>query len=258
MASYHRRGSRILTWFDRLPLKLASGLVSNCKAIAQEAVSVDRLPPERAFVIYNGVNTRNFRQGKDIALRAQMGFAPTAVVFGMIANFHYIKRHIDFVQAAEQIRKTHVNARFLMAGADQGELYGIRQEICARGLDSSFTVVAGTSEPERYYRAMDVYVSTSEVEGMSNSIMEAMATGKPVIATDVGGNPELVIDGETGFLVPPYSPQELAARASTMISDSAMRYRMGQAAFRVVGERFTVESMVRAHEKLYIFLQAQA
>jgi glycosyltransferase involved in cell wall biosynthesis len=258
MASYHRRGSRLLTWFDRLPLKFASGLVGNCKAIAEEAVAVDKVPLERTFIIYNGVNTESFRQGKDIALRAQLGFGPNAVVFGMIANFHYIKRHIDFIQAAEQIHKIDLDARFLMVGADQGELPSLRREIRARGLDSSIAVVEGTSEPERYYRAMDVYISTSEVEGMSNSIMEAMATGKPVIATNVGGNPELVIDGETGFLVPSHAPQEIAARASTMLADSAMRNRMGQTAIRVVEERFTVKAMVRAHEELYQMLVSAA
>ena len=254
MASYHRRGSRILTWFDRLPLKLATGMVGNCEAIAREAVATDRLPEHRAFTIYNGVDTRHFRQGCDQALRQNLGFAPEDIVFGMIANFHYIKRHIDFVRAAEQICKAAPQAKFLMVGSDQGTLPELRKEIHARGLDSSFAIVAGTSEPERYYRAMDAYVCASELEGMSNSIMEAMASAKPVIATNVGGNSELVIEGETGFLVAACAPSQIATCASMLLSNSWMRARMGQKALRMMEERFSVDTMVRAYEELYLTL----
>jgi glycosyltransferase involved in cell wall biosynthesis len=251
MASYHRRGSKVLTWFDRLPLWLASGLIGNCDAIAREAVTTDRIPSEKAFTISNGVDTKSFRQGRDAALRAELGFAPDNVVFGVIANFHNIKRHADFVLAAEKILKDEPQARFLMIGADYGTLPELRKQISERGMDACFVIVSGTSEPERYYRAMDVYVCASEVEGMSNAIMEAMASGKPVIATNVGGNSELVSNGESGFIVAPYAPNEIAACASMLISDSGLRSRMGLRGLRRVEERFSVNVMVKAHEKLY-------
>jgi glycosyltransferase involved in cell wall biosynthesis len=251
MASYHRRGSRILTWFDRLPLRYATGLVGNCDAIAKEAITADGLPAERAFTIYNGVDRTSFHCGRDEELRADLGFAADNIIFGVIANFHSIKRHLDFVLAAELIHKRAPQAKFLMVGLDYGELPELLREIRARGLDSCFEVVAGTAEPERYYRAIDVYVCASEVEGMSNSVLEAMASGIPVIATNVGGNPELVSHGETGFLVLPFSPTEIAACASTLILDRNLRCAMGRSALQIVKERFTGDAMVQAHEALY-------
>lgn len=251
MAGWHRRGSAILTWFDRLPLRFAAGLVGNCKAIAEEAVVLDGLTPERAFTIYNGVDLNVFHTGRDEALRRDLRFARDDVVFGVVANFHHVKRHTDFVRAAEEIRKSAQHAKFLMVGTDQGTLADLRTEIHERSLDPCFAVVTGTTEPERYYRAMDVYVCSSALEGMSNSIMEAMASALPVIATVVGGNSELVTSGETGFLVSPYAPPEIASRALSLITQNDLRVRMGDRALRTVEERFSVAAMVRAHEELY-------
>lgn len=145
-----------------------------------------------------------------------------------------------------------------MVGSDYGELPELLREIRGRGLDSCFEIVAGTAEPERYYRAMDVYVCASEVEGMSNSILEAMASGIPVIATNVGGNPELVVNGQTGFLVPPFAPDMIAANALTLISERILRSGMGRRALQIVQERYTADAMVKAHEDLYSDLVGKA
>ncbi|MGD0730950.1 MAG: glycosyltransferase, partial [Terracidiphilus sp.] len=122
MAGFHRRDSKLLASIDRLSLRSASGLIANCEAIAQEAVALDGLAPERAFAIYNGVDTKVFYPGTEEDLRRDLGFAADDIVFGVMANFHYRKRHIDFILAAEQIRKSAAQAKFLMVGSDDGML----------------------------------------------------------------------------------------------------------------------------------------
>ena len=258
MTGLYRRKSRLLSWLDRMPLRVASALVGNCEAIAAEAVAIDRLDRGRVFTVYNGVDAGVFHEGAEPLLRQQLGFGPDDVVFGAIANFDARKRHIDLVRAAQQLRETSRRAKFLMVGADRGELASLQSEIRGHGLEDSFVIRPVTREPERFHRAIDVYVSASETEGMSNSILEAMASGKPVIATAVGGNPELIRNGSTGYLVPPYAPEAIAAGARVLMNDPVLRFRMGSNARRTVEQRFSTAAMVSASEDLYTHLLAKA
>jgi glycosyltransferase involved in cell wall biosynthesis len=98
---------------------------------------------------------------------------------------------------------------------------------------------------------MDVFVLASIWEGMPNAALEAMAVGLPVVATGVGGTPEVVADGETGLLVPPRDPDGLSQAIARMLHDPELWRRMGQAGRRRVGQRFSVERMVRQTERLY-------
>jgi glycosyltransferase involved in cell wall biosynthesis len=106
-------------------------------------------------------------------------------------------------------------------------------------------------------RALDVYVLCSESEGMSNTILEAMASGRSVVATAVGGNTELVVDGETGLLVRPNHPHQLATAIMKLLREPACRRRLGQCGRRRVEEQFSLEGMVRNYAKVYLELFAR-
>ncbi len=247
----HRYGSSILRWIDRFPPRRANALVGNCAAIAEEAVSLDGIARDRAFTIYNGVDSTLFHPGQELSLRRSLGFNDSDLVFGTMANFHPCKRHTDFIHAAKLMSSEVLKPKFLMVGRDQGTLQSIKCEVARLGLERQCVIVAGTTEPEKFYRAMDVYVSASEVEGLSNSILEAMASARPVIATRVGGNPELVVEGETGFLVPRYTPLAIARGMSLFAENDELRTRFGVNARRIVQERFSLAAMVHAHQDLY-------
>ena len=103
---------------------------------------------------------------------------------------------------------------------------------------------------------MDVVALPSLTEGFSNVIIEAGAAGRPVVATRVGGNPEAIVEGETGLLVPPRDPAALGEAINTLLADPDRRQRMGAAARRRVHELYTVERMVERWEKLYLELAA--
>ena len=254
MASFHRRGNRVLQWADRFPLRYATAIVSNCDAITKEIVEIDRFPAQRTFTIYNGVDTDRFATTRNRPLRAELGFLDSEFVFGVVSNFHKVKRHIDFVHAAKEIAGEVPHARFLMIGEDRGTLPEIRQCIEAQSLAGKFVIVAGTAEPEKYYRCMDCYVSTSEIEGLSNSILEAMASGLPVIATNVGGSAEIVRHGESGILVSPFAPEEVAHSARLLAKDLDLCARMGRRGRALAESKFSLRSMVEAHEHLYEML----
>ncbi len=258
MAGLHRRNSLFLKWMDRVPLRFADAIVGNCKAIAAEAMAVDGVERSRAFTIYNGIDTHIFHEGSESPLRRKLGFAPEDVVFGAIANFDASKRHIDIVHGARHLQDRVPHSKFLMVGADRGELPFLRSEIQRLGLEDAFVILPRTREPERFHRLIDVYVSASVTEGMSNSVLEAMASGKPVIATAVGGNPELVTPLTNGFLIPTCLPEALAKCAEKLGTDTAQRLLLGRNSRRIVEHQFSIGEMVRVSEELYVELLCRA
>lgn len=258
MVGLYRRNSLVLSWIDRLPLLFANAIVGNCKAITAEATAVDGVDPSRAFTVYNGVDTHLFHEGREPSLRHELGFTDKDVIFGVIANFDASKGHIDLIRAAHQLQARAECAKFLMVGADKGQLASLRSEILRLGMERKFVIQPRTSEPERLLRLIDVYVCASVTEGMSNSVLEAMASGKPIIATAVGGNPELVTPVTNGFLVPPRSPEAIAVCIENLCRDADLRAAMGLNGRRIATQRFSTAAMVRASEDLYLNLVSRA
>jgi glycosyltransferase involved in cell wall biosynthesis len=236
---------------DRMISRLGHFMVGNAHAVTRELVEIDGLAPDRTGTIYNGVDTERFHtQGSDF-WRARHGWENGEVVFGMVANFFGYKRHLDFVSAAAILHRQYPQARFFMAGEDRGELSTVQTAIASNGLGTVVRAMPGTAHPEDLYASMDVLVSCSDSEGFSNVILEAMASGKPVIATAAGGNTEAVVDGSTGFLVPCRSPADLARAAECLLQDQPLRRRIGLSARQRAEDHFSVLTMVRSHEQLY-------
>lgn len=254
MALCHRRGRRVLQWADRFPMRFATAIVGNCNAIAEEMVTIDHFSRNRALTVYNGVDTERFNPEKNQPLRSELGFQASDFVFGIVANFYARKRHIDFVRAAREICECYSHAKFLIIGEDQGTLCEIREYLTAHSLLGRCVIITGTAEPEQYYACMDCYVSTSEVEGLSNAILEAMSSALPVIATNVGGTAEIVRHGESGFLVAPCAPAEIAQKARWLIEDRALCARMGRCGRAIAETKFSLKKMIEAHECLYTAL----
>jgi glycosyltransferase involved in cell wall biosynthesis len=98
---------------------------------------------------------------------------------------------------------------------------------------------------------LDIYACSSETEGFSNVLLEAMAAGKPVVATSVGGNPDAVADGVTGILVPPRDPARMASALETLINNADLQRQMGRAGLRRAAEKFSLDAMVQRHQELY-------
>jgi glycosyltransferase involved in cell wall biosynthesis len=98
---------------------------------------------------------------------------------------------------------------------------------------------------------MDLFILSSHSEGCSISLLEAMASGKPVIATRVGGNPELVLEGKTGFLVPPAEPEKLAEKIIFLLKNEDLRLKMGDEGRKRAKEKFSLEVMIKNYEELY-------
>jgi glycosyltransferase involved in cell wall biosynthesis len=186
----------------------------------------------------------------DAGARRRLGLPETAPVIVCLANFTPTKGQAVIVDAMAALTERFPGIRAVLAG-DGPELAAMRERAAARGVAGSVLFPGSFREPWDLLRAADVFVLASEIEGLPLVVLEAMSQGVPVVATDVGGMPEAVIDGVTGFLVPPRDPAALAAAITWILSDTAVALRMREAALARFEQRFTMERMLESHRDLY-------
>lgn len=206
--------------------------------------------------ICNGVDTQNFYPGmgeRVIPAGCVMELAGKLVV-GTVGRMHGVKDQITlvkaFIEAAKRSLPFCQQARLMLIG--DGPLREQALELLSEhGLAASAWLPGERSDIAEILRALDVFVLPSKAEGISNTLLEAMASGLPVIATRVGGNTELVLDGESGILVDKENPQQLAGAMLELFHDEDKRQRIAAAGLQRVREEFSIDSMVTRYQRLY-------
>jgi glycosyltransferase involved in cell wall biosynthesis len=168
-----------------------------------------------------------------------------------VSNFYPYKGHEELVDAASRIVPAFPNVVFLLAGRDSGTMEATRARVRERGIGGSVRFVGSRTDVPDLLRASDFFVHPSRTEGFSNAILEAMAAGLPVVACDVGGNPEAVVDGETGRMVPSRDAAAFASAIAELLADPEKRKAMGEAGRHRAAERFSLDRMVGEMESLY-------
>jgi glycosyltransferase involved in cell wall biosynthesis len=181
------------------------------------------------------------------AIRDGFGLPPDAPLVTLVARFQRVKGHDVFIDMATRVAARHPAAQFVVAGEDA---FGVtadarfRREVLAQAARvasrAPVRFLGWVDRPERLIAASDVVVCSSRFESFGMVHLEAMASGTPVVSTDVGGPAETLVDGETGWLVPPDRPDLLADRVAALLADGALRGRMGRAGRARVVEQFTV------------------
>lgn len=221
-------------------------------AVADAVVRSDHLDRARLVKIYNGVNAAQFAPPsleQAAAAKRQLGFGPADFVVGMVAGFRPEKNHEMFFEGAVRARERIPNLKLLAVGGGP-LLEQFRQHYAQQGDWVKFT--GDTSDVVSALHAMDVgCLLPSMNEGFSNAVVEKMATGLPVIVTDVGGNAEAVINGENGFVVRPLDTAEFARALVDIHTDAGRRAAMGRRSRELVEQKFSLEQMCRRHESLY-------
>ncbi len=214
---------------------------------------------EKIRVVYNGVDTQRFCP--DLAARhrwrAKLGLG-NSITVGSVGRMVPIKDYGTLLEAAIAVLEKGVDLRVILVG-DGPELPRLQQRAQSSSLLANSVSFAGACDavPE-LLNAMDVFALPSLHEGMSNTLLEAMATGLPVLATRAGGNPEVMSDGIHGWLFAPRNVPELADRIYQLATDNAMLMQFGRAARQHVVEQFGLESMLRRYQSLYLELAAQS
>lgn len=251
LPSQYRSDDRLPAAVERFSMRFLDQMLGNSAAVTRTIVNDDRYPGQRVDTIYNGVDTVRFNRSNSRHWREAMGWRPEHVVFGTVANFFSYKCHTDVVEAAAAMRTPFPQARFVLVGQDRGSMPMVRARIAELKLEDVITIVPGTGTPEDVFAAMDVYICPSATEGFSNVLLEAMASGKPVIATDVGGNPELIHNRKNGFIVPVKSPSSIVEAAASFLADAALIASAGAESRALVEQNFSVTRMVERYHQLY-------
>lgn len=225
--------------------------VTAISAATREAlVAFENFPRSRIEVIYNGINGSRSKVLPNLKLKRSLGISEDAFVMGTVARLDSIKNHNMMIKALKIVRKSHPEA-FLIIVGDGPERERLERLVSELNL-SSYVIFTGFKEDTHlFYSIMDIFLLTSFSEGTAMTLLEAMASSLPCVVTKVGGNPEIVEDRITGFVIPSDDEITLADKINTFLGDTSLRKNMGEAARIRFEERFTVDKMVRAYEKLY-------
>ena len=260
------RGSPDLPGFRRLPwplrvlsLRGVQKLMVNADSIRQRLAN-DGLPPERLILLENCVELPEAASPVDLS---GLGLEDSDRLVGTIGNLRSVKNHLLFVRAMAQALPSHPRVRALIVGQelpDEPELpQRIDAEIARCGLEGRVLRIGFRSDVLGVLTRLEVFCLTSESEGMPNTILEAMAAGKPVVATRVGGVPELVVEGETGLLADRGDVEGVATGVTRLLSDRHLAERLGRAGRDRVVARHRCSDAAGRLESLYrVALQASS
>jgi sugar transferase (PEP-CTERM/EpsH1 system associated) len=208
------------------------------------------IPARKVATIHNGVDLERFAPGHRAEARAALGLETGAPIIGTVGRLDPVKDQAGLIRAFAGLAGADPRPLLVIAGDGpcRPELEALVRDL---GLGASVRLLGERHDIPRVLAALDVFVLPSIAEGISNTILEAMATGLAVIATRVGGNPELVDDGITGQLVPKQDPPALREAMAAMLADVPARLARGVAARRRVVELFSLHDMCRRHAALY-------
>lgn len=209
-----------------------------------------RIDPERIQVIHSGLDTTKFKSRRDPdQLKEQLGLSPERLTYTMVARLHPVKGHRYFLTAARRLVDAGIPAQFLLIGEGISRPE-IEAQVKELGLESLVYMPGYYSEVEDIYRLSDVLCVPSLMEGLGLVILEGMYFGVPIIASRVGGIPELIEDGKNGLLIPPADAEALYEAMYKMACHPELMQELAQEGRRRV-QHFTVETMARQVEECY-------
>jgi glycosyltransferase involved in cell wall biosynthesis len=239
-------------WLERQALRAADYVLGHSTVVVDE-LKQNGISPIRIRLIPNGIDLQPFNEApcRDEA-RAREGWPPQAVVFVVLANLLPYKGHEDLFVALRGMGQKDADWIAVLIGSGRPERERFLRGLAAQfGLKDRVVFAGQRADVPSMLSAADVGVLPSHQEGFSNALLEYMAAGLPVVATNVGGNRDAVVDGKTGFLVPAASPDALSKALDRMRLDASLRPNMGQEGRARVSECFSLTHCVNAYEVFY-------
>ena len=237
----------------------ADVIVGNSDAVLEAVAARRGVNGKRLVKIYNGVDTSVYTPDAGNGAESFPGIPSGAPLVGAVGRLNPIKGHTYLVAAWPHVVARTPEARLLLVGPAR-DVDRARLEEQARGTGCADRIhfLGQRRDVPRILPQFDVVALPSLTEGFSNVIIEAGAAGRPIVATRVGGNPEAIVEGETGLLVPARDPEALAGAIVMLLSDPVMRARMGEAARRRVVNLYSVDRMIEGYDRLYSSLVQDA
>lgn len=249
----HQERHILLKPLDLFANRLSHRVTVNSKAVWKDTVNRDYIDQKRLVLIHNGVDSLAFESARPFReeTRRKLDIKSRERVIIVVANLIPYKGHSDLLKAAYEVLKRIPHSVLLLAGEDRGIGKDLKEMAIELGIADRVRFLGLRNDIPQLMAASDLSVLPSHEEGFSNVILESMAAGLPVVATRVGGNPEAVEDGVTGWLVPPGNPAAMAEKIIDLLGDPKRAKSWGERGRNRVKEVFTIERMVEGHLKLY-------
>jgi glycosyltransferase involved in cell wall biosynthesis len=240
-------------WANRLTYAWNDAAICVSEAVRQSVLAHCKLNGHPTLnTIYNGIDLEEISNnlGDSATVRQELGIPADHQVVVHVANFNPQKRHEDLLRAVQMVVRQEPKVTFLLVG--HGRLQpAVKAQAQELNITENVIFTGFRTDAPRLMAAGDLSVLSSQFEGLPISLLEAMALGRPVVATNVGGVSEVVTDGVEGFLVDPLDPAQLADKILALLRDPELRQRLSENARRRVREKFSIQSMVTRTEALY-------
>jgi glycosyltransferase involved in cell wall biosynthesis len=243
---------RAYNQLNRWSLPAADRVVTVCRAFAQE-LEKEGVPDERIFVQHNSINAVEMVRPEDaLSVRAGLGVEQGESLVLAIGRLSREKAHVDLVQAFAHLRRAHpeIKAKLVIVG-DGPERSRIEAAAATLGIGERVLLTGQLSDVRPYYAAADLFVLPSHSEGSPYVLLEAMAARIPIVATAVGGVPEMVENEESALLVAPRAPQAMASAMARLLTDTELAHQLVANASALVATRYSPEAYVRSLVKIY-------
>lgn len=250
----YKHGHPVFSFLEDLANLAADAIMVNSLAVFRDIRKTERFLGDKVFLVYNGISPGDRPQNGSTTPPRDLPVPPGADLVSYVANLREDKAHICLVEAACKVVAASPATHFLFVGGEGSEAGAVRDRIRMHGLEGNVHITGPRKDIAAILRPSRIVAHPGEQEGFSNAILEAMAAGLPVVASSAGGNPEAVVDGETGFLVSPGDAEGFANAILSLLRNPPLARAMGSAGYRRVMEQFPMERMVSCIENSYLEL----
>ena len=243
---------RIYNQLNRLTLPRASRVITVCGPFARQLASAG-VRPEKISVVHSSIASASAPRAVEVGeLKTKLGVAEGERVILAVGRLSREKGHVVLVHALEHLRRDAHASKFKLLIVGEGpERERVEAAAQSLGLEACVVFAGHASDVRPFYALADVLALPSHSEGSPLVLLEAMSAGVPVVATAVGGVPEVATDGETALLVPPHDPSAMASVLARVLSDAALARALADRAAAHVAERFSPEARARALVRIY-------
>ena len=253
----HWNRKRHKLWLARATGGCFDAMIANSQAGYDFEHQQQGVPESKLHIIPNGADTNRFRPGRADDLRRELEIQQDAIVVGMIAHFRSNKDHETYIKAADRVLTRHPNVIFVCAGDQDGDgpahCFGKAKRLAeSLGIADRLHFLGPRGDVDTLYRMLDIKVLATHFEGTPNVVLEAMASGLPTVVTDVSDNRRVVVNGETGYLVPPKDAVVLAQKLCGLIENQTARVEMGAAARERVEAEYSTQSLGMRTAEVYL------
>lgn len=256
IGTIHGKGYFTEKKYRRLAYKVAIALSRRTIAVSEDlrqylASELKLKNNHKLLTIYNGIDINKYSNcNPDPLLKTKLGIGIKTLVAGTFGSLYEVKGIPVLLRAVKKVIKEVPDFKLIIAGTGDKD-DELKMEAKTLGIMDAVMFLGLRDDIPQLLNITDLYVCSSFSEGLSLSIMEAMATNKPIVATDVGGNPELITHGLNGLLVPPRNPVALAESIISLLKDNNIRMSMGKKGREIIENNFSLFNMIKNYQDLY-------